>query len=442
MPERPDAGILLRQELIHSGASSGFKAQRGSQHADHAVYNRCDDGNLDSPAPRQLWKSGIVMRADRRLGFLASYVAVFHLPIVYRVFPFPPPRWRAKQLTSTANNGTSRGAASFLVCAAVFAACFLGAAARGDNPPADAIGVIEGEAISVDGPMTVEVVHGQVKTVLRSGSDVHVKAGQARIDLVEGGQIMICGPAHFSMLKAGGAITLALDSGTIHAVVGNEVSLNIYTPQIQAHPISIGTGAEDVLVGLDNTGAMCIRANKGAVRVEQQLTGQSVLVPQSGDVSLTNGQIESLRASTGHCVCTMQAVIKPMTPGTEISQLATTEELKKRAADPKPPAPPEKPEQTAQPDEPIYQVFMPPLRYDAKTKVQGDFDPNLIILVRRVRVRPTLIFQGRVEGDPVVVQAASSANAAKSHATPQAPPETSTWTRVKTYFRKLWSPST
>jgi len=288
----------------------------------------------------------------------------------------------------------------------------------------------------------VEVVRGQVKTVLRSGSDVHVKSGQARIDLVEGGQIMICGPAHFSMLKTGGAITVALDSGTIHAVVGSEVSLNIYTPQIQAHPISIGNGAEDLLVGLDSAGAMCIRANKGAVRVEQQLTGQSVLVPQSGDVSLTNGQIESLRAATGHCVCTMQAVIKPMTPGIEISQLATTEEIKKKAAEPKAPTQQESKEQTAQPEEPIYQVFMPPLRYDAKAKVQAEFDPNLIILVRRVRVRPTLIFQGRVEGDSVVALAASPAPPANTLSKPQKPAEVSTWTRVKTYLRKLWSPST
>ena len=345
-------------------------------------------------------------------------------------------------MTSAANNGTSRSIASVLVCAVVFAASFVADVARADNPPGDAIGVIEGEAISVDGPMTVEVVHGQVKTVLRSGSDVHVKAGQARIDLVEGGQIMICGPAHFSMLKAGGAITLALDSGTVHAVVGSEVSLNIYTPQIQARPVSIGNGAEDVLVGLDSAGAMCIRANKGAVRVEQQLTGQSVLVPQSGDVSLTNGQIESLRAAVGHCVCTMQAVIKPMTPGIEISQLASADEIRKKAEEPKAPATQENAAQVAQPEEPVYQVFMPPLRYDAKTKVQAEFDPNLIILVRRVRVRPTLIFQGRVEGDPVVAHGNSAAPTTKSHPTPQAPSEVSTWTRVKTYFRKLWSPST
>jgi hypothetical protein len=345
-------------------------------------------------------------------------------------------------VTSAANNRISRGIASFLACTAVFAASFAGLAVQADDPPGDAIGVIEGEAISVDGPMSVEVVRGQVKTILRSGSDVHVKAGQARIDLVEGGQIMICGPAHFSMLKAGGAITLALDSGTIHAAIGSEVSLNIYTPQIQAHPISIGNGAEDILVGLDSAGAMCIHANKGAVRIEQQLTGQSVLVPQSGDVSLSNGQIETLRPALGHCACAMQTVMKPMTTGTEISQLATKDELKKKGAEIKPPAPQEDATQAAQADGPIYQVFMPPLHYDAKTKGQSDFDPNLIILVRHVRVRPTLIFQGRVEGDPIVAESSAPAPAEKKLPATQKPAEDSTWSRVKTYFRKLWSPAT
>ena len=49
------------------------------------------EGERGAAAPRQLWQPRIVMRANRRLGFLASYVAVFHLPIVYRVSLFPPP---------------------------------------------------------------------------------------------------------------------------------------------------------------------------------------------------------------------------------------------------------------------------------------------------------------------------------------------------------------
>ncbi len=156
--------------------------------------------------------------------------------------------------------------------------------------------------------MSVEVVHGQAKTVLHSGSDIRVKSGTARIELVEGGVILICGPAHLSVLKAAGALTVALESGTIHAVVQQQPVLTVYTAQIKAQPISIGDAPQDLLVGFDSPGAMCIRAMRGAVRIEQQLTGQSVVIPQTGDVLLMNGQLESLRTSTGRCICRRRPV--------------------------------------------------------------------------------------------------------------------------------------
>jgi len=336
------------------------------------------------------------------------------------------------------NNCASR-VVNYLLRGAVCAGLLAFGVARADNPPADAIGAIEGDAISVEGPMSVEVVHGQVRTVLRSGSDVHVKSGQARVDLIEGGYILICGPAHFSLLKSGGAITLALDSGAIHAQIGSDVSLNIYTAQIQAHPISIGNGVEDLLVGLDGSGTMCIRANRGAIRVEQQLTGQSVIVPQTGDITLANGQLESLQTFPGHCVCEMQANMGSLTPAAEVSQPATEEEIRKRLAEKKVAAQPTSVAQTGEPEEPVYQVFMPPLKYDAKAKVPTEYDPNLVILVRRVRVRPTLIYQGRVEGDSPVAQQQVPA---KPPAAASKPTEESTWNRVKTYFRRIWSPTT
>jgi len=313
--------------------------------------------------------------------------------------------------------------------------------AANDNPPplGDAVGAIEGESISVEGPMSMEVVQGKVKTVLRSGSDVRVKAAQARIDLVEGGSITICGPAHFSLLKSGGSLTVALDTGTIHTHLQNDLPLTIYTAQIQAHPISIGNGAEDTLFGLDAFGTMCVRANKGAVRMEQQLTGQSVLVPQGGDVSLTNGQLESMHTSAGSCVCDVMQPLQP-TISTEVSKLATPEDSRKNPPERKP-APPADPPVKTQKDEPVYQVFMPPLHYDANAKVQEEFDPNLIVVVRRVRVRPTLIFQGKVQGDPVVAQSAPPANTAKPDATQAKPADDSTWNRVRTFFKKIWSPS-
>jgi len=316
-------------------------------------------------------------------------------------------------------------------------------AMRADNPPSgDSVGMIEGDSISVEGPMSIESVRGQVKTMLRSGSDVHVKSGQARIDLLEGGSISICGPAHFSVLKSSGSLTVALDSGTIHAHIEGSLSLTVYTAQIQARPLAIGGGAQDILAGLDPSGAMCIRASKGAVRVEQQLTGQSVLIPQGGDVTIANGQLESLHDSAGRCVCEMLPTTIPSAVTTQVSGLASTEELKK-AAQPKPaPAVAAAPPQKS--NEPVYQVFMPPLHYDASAKTQPEYDPKLIVLVRRARVRPTLIFQGKVEGDPVVAQVALPQpplpNSAKGDPAKK-PEDDSTWNRVRSFFHKLWSPS-
>ena len=304
------------------------------------------------------------------------------------------------------------------------------------------MGAIEGDAISVQGPMSVDTADGQIKTILRSGSDVQVKSGHAHIDLMEGGgNITICGPSHFSVLKSGNSLTIALDSGTIHAHVEGQLTLTVYTPQIEAHPISIGNGVEDALVGLDTGGTMCIRPSKGAVRIEQQLTGQSLLVPQNGDVSLSNGQLETVHATAGQCNCELQ--VGSAVFSTQVSGLASSDELKRKAAaakaQPTPPAAPTDPK-----DEPVYQVFMPPLHYDASAKTQQDYDPNLIILVRRARVRPTLIFQGKVEGEPVVAQVSAPRVGTSAQQTEMAKKTTaddSAWNRVRSFFHKLWSPN-
>jgi hypothetical protein len=339
---------------------------------------------------------------------------------------------------------------AFLLCATHFAA------ARPDEPLPDTVGLIDGEAIAVSGPMRVEMIHGQAKTVLRSGSDVRVKSGTARIDLVEGGQIAICGPAHFSLLKSGSSLTVALDSGILHAYIEREPALTVYTAQIQARTISIGDGPQDVLVGFETPGSMCIRATRGAVRVEQQLTGQSVVIPQAGDVLLLNGQLDGLRASTGHCSCELQVAKTAPPPQPEAVQLAAPEETRERSADAQPATPEEpreksadaKPVAPAAPaqkpapkEEPIYKVFMPPLVYDAQAKEQPEIDPRMILIVRRVRVRPALVFQGRVEGEAVAAATPPPAPPPAAAPAPKAPaPANDSFiSRVWNFFRKLWS---
>jgi len=369
--------------------------------------------------------------------------------------------------------------------ALLFAALYLPPSARTDQPSYDTVGTIEGETISVQGPMNIEVVQGHTRTILRSGSDIRLNSGQARIDLVEGGQIAVCGPAHLSVLKSVNLLTVALDTGIIHArIPGAQPALTIYTAQLQAKPFAISDAPQDALVGFDPAGAMCIRADSGAVRVEQQLTAQSIIVPQSGEVLITNGQLENLSSGVTHCACELQLAKTP--PQTEVSRLPTTEEMQKanieaakastesakpnvEAANPDAPksntyvakssAEGTKPSKAgtsaaaapkpAASDGPVYQVFMPPLSYDANAKVQPDnFDPQLIVFVRRVRVRPALIFQGSVK-DPAPAptatpdappKAAEPVSQQKQQAPPKSlPPAPSIVDRVRDFFHKLFA---
>lgn len=316
--------------------------------------------------------------------------------------------------------------------------------------PPETVGRIEGDDIVVKGPIRVEVESGRSTTVLASGSDVTVRSGQARLALAEGGEVGVCAPAHFSLLKSGGAITLALDYGRVHARLGSGVPLTVFTPLIVATPIAIGEAPRDVTVGLEAGGAMCVLAARGAVRIEQQLTGQNLLVPQSGEITLAGGQLESLRGVTGACQC--EALLaraapppQPKPPELSVPVPATlarpsqppekTNNSEKNAEavmreEPKPPAK----------EEPIYKVMMPPLTFDATAPAPPPGpSAETILLVRESRVRAAVVFRGHVE--PAAEPPPAVRPARKASKSEDAPPkqEVSVGARIRNFFRRLWS---
>lgn len=316
--------------------------------------------------------------------------------------------------------------------------------------PPETIGRIEGDAIAVKGAINVEVENGRSTTVLTSGSEVTVRSGEARLELVEGGEIAVCAPAHFSLLKSGGAITLALDYGRVHPRLERGVPLTIYTPQVVATPMAIGDAPRDATIGLDAAGAMCVLAERGAVRIELQLTGQTLLVPQGGEIALAGGQMETLRGTSGGCRCEVLAArAKPVegpkppelsvpAPARLAQPIKPREKNEKAEAgdDPKPPTI----------EEPIYKVLMPPLMFDASKPVPPpEPSTETILLVRRVRVRPVVVFRGRVEAPPepppVTVAQAQPPIALLSPAAedPPAKKEVTLAARIKNFFRRLTS---
>jgi hypothetical protein len=246
-----------------------------------------------------------------------------------------------------------------------------------------------------------------------------VRSGQAKIDLVEGGDIAICGPAHFSVLKSGGSITVALDYGRVHPQLGGAVPLAIYTPLIVATPVAAAEGARDVTLGLTQTGEMCAYTTAGAVRVEQQLTGQSLLVPQGGQVDLSGGELSTLRQISGSCSCDL--MVASNAPGQKQLEFSvpihpSTPPAVRPVTVPSPPPSVET----------VYRVDMPPLTFDAKSPTPPpDPDPSTILLVRESRVAPEVVFRGRVEAVALRVTTAQSASQKAPPAAAQPQPKPS-----------------
>ena len=307
------------------------------------------------------------------------------------------------------------------------------------------IGRIEGDDLQVVTKTPSGEETNAAPTVVASGSDVTLRSGHALILLDSGGEISVCGPAHFKMVKASGAVTLALDYGRVHPSVESADTFTIYTPTIVATPISIAGGQRDMTLGLAQSGEMCVLTRVGAMRVVPQFSDQSVIIPQGGTVTLNGGQITSLKGAVDDCSCEFPRALRQRlppspaspTPEREVSELRhpVQPERKEAADSPKPPGTGE---------EPVYTVLMPPLSFDPNAPAPPpDADPETILLVREVRMRSSVVYRGHV--NPASVPAATTV---AESSTPSKPgtnsgndrpvgPQPGVLERVRSFIRKL-----
>jgi hypothetical protein len=279
---------------------------------------------------------------------------------------------------------------ALLGVAALLATLGLSEPLRAQTAP-EAIGNLVGDDVTVKGAVRFGVENGRSSALLASGSEITVRSGKARIDLASGDVIAVCGPAHFTIIEAGGTFTLALDYGEVHPQLTSAIPLTVYMPLIVATPVAIGQGDRDLTVGLDQAGSLCAITARGAVRIEEQLGGQGMLVPQGGEVSFRGGELNTVRSSAGACSCELLVVAD-----TVKKQFAMTLPLQ-------PPAQPAATEPTARPpapplqgDVPIYRISVP-LTFDARSVATAAVDPPVILLQEEARLQPQIYFQGDVE---------------------------------------------
>jgi hypothetical protein len=303
------------------------------------------------------------------------------------------------------------------------------------------IGRIEGDDLAVKTTTKAGIEIDAGPTVVASGSEVTVRSGHALILLDSGGEISICGPAHFTLVNSTGAITLALDYGRVHPSLSSSETFTIYTASVVATPVAISGARRDTTLGLDQNGEMCILTARGAMRVEPQFAGQSLIVPQGGVVNLTGGQIDSLHSDASSCSCDFpRASVERARPPISREIAALRHPVQPNRKKPDSATPP-----SLSPD-PIYTVIMPPLSFDANSPAPPlDPSPETILLVREIRMRPTVVFRGHV--NPALVPAAASILVAPT--VPATPPpqrpvddrrqavEPGLMARLRTFFQKL-----
>jgi hypothetical protein len=307
------------------------------------------------------------------------------------------------------------------------------------------VGRIEGDDLEVVTTTPSGIERDAAPTVVASGSDVTLRSGHALLLLNAGGEVSICGPAHFKMIKSSGALTLALDYGRVHPSLESADGFTIYTPTIVATPIAIAGGPRDMTVGLEQNGEMCVLTAHGAMRVEPQFSEQSMIVPQGGTVSLAGGQIESLQADASSCSCDFPRARMNTPESAPPPRSRSAQDVGVLA----PPLPPERkrasnaPPPSAPAGEPVYTVLMPPLSFDANSpEPPPDPAPETILLVREARLRPSVEFRGHVNPAPTPAVAHPSslvAPAPPDDRPPAAPP--SLLDRVRIFFHRLTSSS-
>jgi hypothetical protein len=210
--------------------------------------------------------------------------------------------------------------------------------------------------------------------------------------------------------------------------------MTIYTALVVASLISVGGRPRDATIGVEADGSLRVVAAHGAVRLEQQLTGQSLIIPQSSEVLLPGGQMAALREARGECRCEpvfARAAPPAPTPVQVASVAANSGDAKPEAAKKDPPKPAA--------EEPKWTVVMPPLTFDA-TKPPPALEPRpeTILLVREVRVQPALVVSGRVE-KPVKIKAVKKQVATASVAASVEKKSGGGFgSRLRNFFRRLF----
>lgn len=302
--------------------------------------------------------------------------------------------------------------ARLLACAAAISISLgLNASARAQTPnaPTGILGQVIGDDVSVVG--TSHVISGGAGRAIEfsSGGTIVVFSGKARIEFTGGGELDICGPAKFTVLSSGEALTVALSFGRVRIRFDALRPITIYMPLVIATPVPLENNPRDATVGLTNNGTMCVLAANGAVRLQNQLSGESTIVPQPSEVLVPGSSFASLPPVVGECDCDFDEPLPSQSPPQAAAPSVANSIPREQPAPPSdnpkpssqtspntPPAPKPAPPLIIN-NQPSSNVTLPSIAYaKSATETPEPISVATLVLAQQTVVQPAWIFHGTV----------------------------------------------
>ncbi len=330
---------------------------------------------------------------------------------------------------SVMSSAPTRAALAILALALLWLAP---AVAHAQDAPPGAVGRVQGQDISVESGSAANngTAHSAPGIYVLNGSVVTVHSAKARMTLFGGGKVDICGPAKFTVLLSGDAITLAVNFGRVRVSLPSKTSLRVFTPTIIGTPLDINGGSRDVTVGLNLDDSLCVLATSGAIQLANQFSDEKLIVPQAGEFFLNAGKLVPVAGTPGSCQCFADEPAPAAPPPGPIPETAVaiplppTNEPNAVSRSAKPPdemkpatesnveysvlahANEEHPVERPVDDEvpsapptsmPIYTVVLPPLVFLAGSPAPPpDPGPPMALLIREAQASPDWEFSGHV----------------------------------------------
>lgn len=351
-----------------------------------------------------------------------------------------------------------------LLASAVILLSAASARAQGAQP---VVGNIQGDTVAIAASASATSVPQDPAgaAAIANGAVVTLGPGQARLMLTLGGEIDICGPAKFTLLQSGDAITVALEFGTLRLELPASRSLRVLTPTIIATPLEINGVPGDVTLMLTQDDSLCVKAASGALLLESQFTNDKIVVPQAGQFWFEQGRLVPVARTDVACECLLpearyvlpshvptapavnltpaqiaaipsSATEKPASErqseqsGVEYSILAHPNDAHPVVEQPKTAPPPQAPELM-----PFYRVDMPPLSFSASSPVPPPASTEqMILLIRTTQINPDFQFTGHVNPPLIDGQGSGAAKNSRPSKPKSAGQKRGFWARFKRFL--------